>query len=170
MKNITLTIIIILLCGCSSQPEQLPSVKFTFSGTNLSIVTPDGWARSKIPSSKYLTVFGEINFGIHPNIQLEKYQNEDLNNSVVKEYIEQKKTMYPNYGIIKEESFTTISGLTGQKIKAKRINKDKIPIIHLSYIFNINMKTTIMSATCAEPTLQLVEGIFDNTMKSIQFE
>lgn len=168
MKDYMLILILCLFfAGCSEQTEPLPAARFTFSGTNLSFITPVNWFRTKIPSSNYLTIFTDIHYGIKPNIQLEYYTKEGDPQNALQAYIEKKKSMYADYTIIEKSQFQTTSGLAGLKIKARRENSDRTPVIHNTYVFTNNLAVFLIAATCAEPSLDLFDVIFDNAMRSV---
>lgn len=170
MKHQLLFISLLLLCtSCIGQKEEVISGSFTFPGTGLSLRVPPGWATTTIPGNQFPLIFTEVDFGIKPNIQLEVYSQQDVATSVVESYLKKKKKIYPDYSIVEESSFSTSDGvLAGQRIKAKRVNTDKIPIIHFSYIFNKNKDVYILSATCAEPSLQRYQDVFERILTSVE--
>jgi len=161
--------ILFLLGGCLGQNEETVSGEVIFPNTDLAITVPQDWLKTKIPGNQYPILFTKVDYGIKPNIQLEFYSTGVDLEEASEAYLNKKKKMYPDHAVIKESIFFTHSNkLQGAKLTSKRKNNDNTPIIHLSYIFSMADRVFILSATCAEPSLEKHEKIFDEAIRSIQ--
>ncbi len=168
-KYLAFSLLCLFIYGCSQESGPYPATRFTYADTNLSLVTPDNWSRTKIPSSNYQTIFTEIQYGIKPNIQLEMYVKQSDIQQPLEAYLGNKKRLYPNYKIVEKSAFQTEGGTSsGLKIKARRVNAESTPVIHINYVFYNKREVYIISATCAEPSLGQFESIFDNSMKTVK--
>lgn len=169
MKRLLLLLVILLTCvSCISSGEKIPDGKFIYEGTRLSITPPENWLMTKLPGSDYITLFTDIDYGIKPNIQLERVSGKTDYRSLLKDYLEEKKRVYPDY-LIKQEELLLRSGKVNiSKIMAGRVNVEKIPVIHFIYLLAESDEVYILSATFAEPGIGKYEKIFDTVMRSAE--
>ncbi len=157
-----------ILSGCIGQKEESVSGKFTFSGTNLSIMVPEGWAKSNILGSQYPLLFTKIHFGIKPNIKLEETLPTYSLQRDLDEYLIKQQQIYPDYKIINRESLQITTGKKIYKVTAKRSNRDNISIIHAVYGLSADQNAYILSATYAEPSKEQFEIIFDKIIEKAE--
>ncbi len=171
MKRILLLLAILTFCpGCLERNKQLSAGRFRFPKTHLSLFVPTGWEKTKIPGHRLPILSTAIDYGIKPNIQLERFGSRLPLKETLSSYIQEKKRVYPLYTIEKQQKFLKTSDLTIEKIKARRINADKIPVIHFVYVLNSQEETYVLSATCAEPSLEKYERVFDYMIKSVNLD
>ncbi len=169
MKRLLLLLVILFTCvSCTSSGEKIPSGRFSFEGSRLSITPPENWLMTKMPGNNYVTLFTDIDYGIKPNILLERMSGNTDYRSVLKDYLEEKKRVYPDY-LVKQEELLLRSGKVNiSKIMAGRVNVEKIPVIHFTYMLAESDDVYILTATCAEPSVGKYEKIFDTVIRSAE--
>lgn len=122
----------------------------------------------KLPGNDYISMFTEIDYGIKPNIQLEGISGEADSRELLKQHLEEKKRVYPDYFVREEELLLRTGKVNILKIKAERVNVDKIPVVHFTYLLADTDELYILSATCAEPSIGRYEKIFDTVIRSAE--
>ncbi len=167
MKQRLLLIVLLFLYGCSDNSSKIPSHRLSQPGINLSYVTPSDWYNRKIPGNNYLTVYTEIDYGIHPNIQVEKVEDKAFS---FESFIQEQQATYKDYTIIKKSKFMADNGKIGERVESKRKNPENIPFSLYHYYFVGREKAYIITAICPMATVTKYTGSFDSAIKTIEFE
>ncbi len=167
MKRLLLLLLLLFTCvACTSPGEHIPEGTFRYEGAGLSVTPPENWLMTKLPGNEFVTMFTDIDYGIKPNIQLEYMRGEGDHRNVLKTYLEEKKHVYPDYTIKREEILLRDGQVNIAKIMAKRVNVEKIPVTHFTYLLPDKDDVYILSATCAEPGVKKYETLFDTVIRS----
>ena len=167
MKLILPIAVLMLLAGCTENPSKMLSHRLSQPGVILSYVTPDGWYQGKIPGNDYLTVYAEMDNGIHPNIQIEKVADKTYS---FESFIKEQQSIITDYTVIQKSIFQTDDSRIGEKAESTKKNAQNIPLVMYHYYFVGTEKAYIITAICPEVTLPKYGPVFDTAIKSIEFE
>jgi len=167
MKKLLIFAILIVLLGCGKEPERAPSQRLQQPDIPLSYVTPDNWYIGTIPGNNYLVVYTEIDYGIHPNIRIEKVVEQPY---LFDTFIHEMETGYKKFTIVSRSEFLTESGIRCEKVKATRKNPENIPLSHFHYYLVGMDNVYIITAICPKDTENKYRNVFDAVIKTVQLK
>ena len=166
MKKVLLLFVVIVLLGCGKSSEREPSQRLQQPGLQLSYVTPDNWYIGTIPGNNYLMVYTDIDYGVHPNIQIEKVVKKPY---LFDTFIHDMENRDKDFSVVSKSIFVTESGIKGEKVEANRLNPDNIPLSNFCYYFTGMDVVYIITAICPKDTEDKYRKIFDEAIQSVQF-
>ncbi|WP_028579946.1 hypothetical protein [Desulfogranum japonicum] len=159
---IYLSILFAFLPGCGQEQEPLDAGPYTFKNSRLTVVLPANWFLAKLPGSNIPCVHTTMDYGIIPNLRLENVVKQDRLVTLLANVKNSMQQRYPAYIVSSE--IEELEGSDGKlyKVRGRRINGEKIPVVHFHYFLIFADVTYLVTATCAEPVSNQYESVFDN--------
>jgi hypothetical protein len=170
MKHITIVLLTtVMVAGCGRK-QPIPSGRLQQPAGRFSLVTPEGWYRTKLAGLAFVIVSTDSDFGAEPNIFVDFVKPSISFTNVVSGYITSHRDSHPDFAISQQVAFETESGLNGVKISAGRKNTDALPLATFHYLLEAGDRVIAITGTCADPAKVKYEPIFDSAMKSLRSE
>jgi hypothetical protein len=155
-------------CATNSNSTNKEGRFFEKSG-GYSILVPESWQVTEMPSLKYKILIGQTENNFTPNINFaDEAFGGDLS-FYVDACIEQLKKLFgKDIEIVKRSDFVTIKNLKGEKLVINTLQHD-IRMRQLMYIFPGNGKKIVITCTVPAGTGETYDGFFDKTIKTFEW-
>ena len=136
---------------------------------NFSFQPPSDWSFTEFPGLKYKVAFGPTEKGFATNINFVDETFDGKLTSYVDESLAALKSIFPKFKLLRRETFSTNSGIVGEKIVANN-NQQGFNLTQVFYFIPApKNKYFVITCSVISSVATKYQSVFDESIKTFEF-
>lgn len=163
MQRVGILVLAAVLAVSCSGKKPVPAGRLMQPAGRFSLVTPDGWYRSRVSGIDFVVVSSDPDHGVTPNIFVDGVPRRGR-------VADQARALAGADTLLSQADFATASGLQGTRLLVRRATSDGVPVVACHFLIQDGERVIAITCSCAEAVRETYAPLFDEAMRSLRVE